>query len=69
MELDNLFAELERLTPEHFLYLGLAAMFGPFVVKLLGFKLLAPLVRPLALLVLVGGLYVKQEREGQEQSA
>lgn len=57
-------AELERLTPEHFLYLGLAAMFGPFVVKLLGFKLLAPLMRPLALLVLVAGLYAKQEHEG-----
>lgn len=69
MELDKLLAELERLTPQHFMYLGLAAMFGPFVVRLLGFKLLAPLVRPLALLVLVGGLYAKQEREGQSQSA
>lgn len=64
MEIDTLLAELERLTPQHFMYLGLAAMFGPFVVKLLGFKLFAPLVRPLALLVLVGGLYAKQEREG-----
>jgi hypothetical protein len=65
MDLDNLMAELEHLTAEQFMYLGLAAMFGPFVVKLLGFKILAPLVRPLALLVLVGGLYAKQERAAQ----
>ena len=65
MDLDNLLAGLERLTPEQFGYLGLAAIVGPFVTKLLGFKVLAPLVRPLALLVLVGGLYAKQVRAQQ----
>jgi hypothetical protein len=67
MDLDSLLEELERLTPEQFGYLGIAAIFGPFILKLLGFKMLAPLVRPLALLVLAGGLYAKQERAQQGQ--
>ena len=65
MDFDRILEELERLTPEQFGYLGLAAIFGPFVLKLLGFKLLSPLVRPLALLGLVGGLYAKQQRAQQ----
>jgi hypothetical protein len=61
MNLDDLVAELEKLTPEQFGYLGLAAMFGPLLLRILGFKLLSRLVRPLALLGLVGGLYAKQQ--------
>lgn len=61
MNLDDLLAELENLTPEQYGYLGVAAIFGPFVLRLLGFKLLARLVRPLALLALGGALYARQQ--------
>jgi hypothetical protein len=61
MSLDDLLAELERLTPEQYRYLGLAAIFGPFALKLLGFKLLGRLVRPLALALLLGSVYAKQQ--------
>ncbi len=61
MNTDDLLAELERLTPEQYGYLGLAALLGPTVLKLFGFKLLGRLVRPLALVALAGGLYAKQQ--------
>ena len=64
MNLDDLLAQLEQLTPEQYGYVGLAAVFGPLVLRLLGFKLLAPFIRPLALLVIVGGLYARQQRSG-----
>ena len=64
MNLDELLAQLEQLTPEQYGYAGLAALFGPLVLRLLGFKLLAPFIRPLALLVIVGGLYARQQRLG-----
>ena len=66
MNADDLLQQLEQLTPEQYGYLGLAAIFGPFVLRLLGFKILARFVRPLALLGLVGGLYArKQQGAGQ----
>ena len=64
MNLDDILAELEQLTPEHYGYVGLAAVFGPMLLRLLGFKLLAALIRPLAMLVLLGGLYARQQRTG-----
>ncbi len=66
MNQDELLTTLEQLTPEQFGYLGLAATFGPLLLRLFGFKLLSRLVRPLALLAIVGGLYAKQQlRESQ----
>ena len=62
MNLDDLLAQLEQLTPEQYGYAGVAALLGPLVLRLLGFRLLAVLVRPLALLVIVGGLYARQQR-------
>lgn len=62
MNLDDLLQQLERLTPEQYGYLGLGAIFGPLVLRLLGFKILARFIRPLALLVLVGGLYARQQQ-------
>jgi hypothetical protein len=67
MELDTILAELEQLTPEQYGYLGLAAIFGPMLLKLLGFKLLANLVRPLALVLIVGGIYARQQRASGQQ--
>jgi len=67
MNLDDLLAQLEQLTPEQFGYLGLIATAGPLLLRLLGFKLFSRLVRPLALLALVGGLYAKQQMRQAEQ--
>ena len=64
MDFDDLLSELEHLTPEQYGYLGLLAIFGPFVLRLFGFKLLAGLARPLALLALLGGLYARQQHSG-----
>ena len=64
MDFDNILAELEQLTPEQYGYLGLAAIFGPFVLRIFGFKALGALLRPLALLAIVGGLYARQQRSG-----
>lgn len=61
MELDTILAELEQLSPEHYGYLGLAAVFGPLLLKVLGFKLLGTLVRPIALVLIVGGIYARQQ--------
>ena len=66
MNLEDLLANLERLTPDQYGYLGLAALFGPFVLRLLGFKLLARLVRPLSLVALAGGWYARQQKLNEE---
>ncbi len=68
MNLDDLLGELEQLTPEQYGYLGLAAMLGPLTLRLFGFKLLARLIRPLALLAVVGGLYARQQSSGESGS-
>ena len=64
MNLGDLLAGLEQLTPEQYGYVGLAAVFGPLILRLFSFKLLANMIRPLALLVIVGGLYARQQRLG-----
>ena len=64
MTLDDILGELEQLTPEQYGYVGLVAIFGPFLLRLFGFKLLAALARPLALLVFLGALYARQQRTG-----
>jgi hypothetical protein len=61
MNLDDLLGELEQLTPEQFGYLGLLAVFGPILLRLIGFKTLSRLIRPLALLALAAGLYARQQ--------
>ena len=67
MELETLLAELEHLTAEQYGYLGIAAIFGPILLKLLGFKLLGNLIRPLALVIIVGGIYARQQRMSGQQ--
>ena len=64
MNSDDLLGQLEQLTPQQLGYLALLAAFGPLLLRLLGFKMLATWSRPLALLVLVGGLYAKQQQGG-----
>lgn len=61
MDLDSLVDTLEGLPGRTYGYVGLAAVFGPLLLKLLGFKSLGTVLRPLALLVLLGGAYAKQQ--------
>ena len=62
MSLDDLLAELEQLTPEQIGYVAIAALFGPLLLRIIGFKLLAGLIRPLAIAVIAGSLYARQQR-------
>ena len=64
MNSDDLLGQLEQLTPQQLSYLAVLAIFGPLLLRLLGFKMLATWSRPLALLVLVSALYAKQQQGG-----
>jgi hypothetical protein len=63
-EFDQLLRSLERLTPSDYGYVALTALIGPLALRLLGFRFLAPLVRPIALLILLGGAYAQQQKLG-----
>ncbi len=69
MNLDDMLEQLGQLTPDQMGYLGLAAAFGPLLLRLLGFKLIGRLVRPLALLALLGGMYARQQQGGAQGGA
>ncbi|HSH81673.1 MAG TPA: hypothetical protein VLA19_24365 [Herpetosiphonaceae bacterium] len=62
MNLDQLLHQLEHLPPRAYAAAGLTSVVGPLLLRLLGLTFLAQWVRPLALLVLLGGLYAQQER-------
>lgn len=66
MNWEDLQRELEQLTPEQYGYLGITALFGPLALRMLGFKMLATLIRPLALLAILGGLYAKQQHSDEQ---
>ncbi|MBA3944551.1 MAG: hypothetical protein H0X37_08320 [Herpetosiphonaceae bacterium] len=61
MDFDDLLDLLEGLPARTYGYVGLAALFGPLLLRLLGLKTLGNLLRPAALVVLLGGLYAKQQ--------
>ena len=65
MTMEDILGELEQLTPEQFGYIGLAALIGPFVLRLFGFKLLARLIRPLAVATFAMAAYARQQQYGQ----
>lgn len=62
MDLDSLLHTLERMPGRTYGYVGIAATVGPLLLRIMGFKALGNLIRPLALLVLVGGAYAKQQQ-------
>ncbi len=64
MDLENLpiLEQLAELPNRVYSYVALTAIAGPLAFRILGFKLLAQIVRPLALVVLLGGMYAKQQR-------
>ena len=66
MELEELpiFDQLAQLPNRTYSYVVIAAFAGPTVLKLFGFRTLGQLIRPLALVVLLSGMYAKQQRAG-----
>ncbi len=57
-----IFDQLAQLPNHIYSYVALAALAGPLTFRLFGFKLLSQLIRPLALVVLLSGMYAKQQR-------
>lgn len=66
VDLDQLVEQLAELPMQVYSYALLAALFGPFVLRLLGFKALGQLLRPAAIVVLLGGIYAKRQRLGNQ---
>ena len=64
MDLEDLpiFDQLAQLPNRTYSYVVIAAVAGPTALRLFGFKTLGQLIRPLALVVLLSGMYAKQQR-------
>jgi hypothetical protein len=64
MDLEELaiFDQLAEMPNRNYSYVVLAAVAGPLTLRLFGFKTLAQVIRPLALLILLSGMYAKQQR-------
>lgn len=62
MQFQEVLDQLRQLSTRQYSYVALAAVAGPLALRLLGFRTLARFVRPLALLVLLGGMYARQEQ-------
>ena len=67
MNTDEILDQLANLPSEVYAYTFAAALVGPLALRLLGFKALSQLIRPLALAVLIGGIYAKQEAQRGER--
>lgn len=61
MTIDEVLAELRRLPAQVYGYAILAAIAGPLVLRVLGLRALAPLVRPAAIVLVLAGMYAKQQ--------
>lgn len=59
---DEIVKQLAQLPMRVYSYAALAALFGPFVLRLLGLKALGQLLRPAALVVVLGGIYAKRQQ-------
>lgn len=66
LDLDEIVNQLNQLPMQVYSYAALAALFGPFVLRLLGFKALGTVLRPAALLLVVGGIYAKRQKFGEQ---
>ena len=64
-DLDQLVDQLNQLPMQVYSYAALAALFGPFVLRLFGFKALGQLLRPVALVLVLGGIYAKRQKLGE----
>ncbi len=64
MQSNDLLQQLARMSSRTYSYVALTVLVGPLVLRLFGFKWLSQIVRPLALVVLLGGIYAKRQRAG-----
>jgi hypothetical protein len=62
MTIDDILAELRALPAQVYGYAILVAIAGPLALRSLGLRSLAPLVRPAAIMLVLAGMYAKQER-------
>ena len=62
MNFNTLLERLDQLSPRTYGYIALGAIIGPTILHLLGLRGLAQWGQPLAILVLIGGAYAKQQR-------
>ncbi len=60
--LDELVNQLAQLPMQVYSYAALAALFGPFVLRLLGLGALGQILRPVALVLVLGGIYAKRQQ-------
>lgn len=61
MTLEEALDYLRRLSTRTYSYIVLAAILGPLTLRVLGLSSLARLIRPLAVLIVLGGMYAKQQ--------
>lgn len=62
MTFDDLLDQFAQLPNRVYSYVVIAAVAGPLALKVFGFGALGRIVRPVALAVLLGGMYAKQQR-------
>lgn len=68
MDLNSLVTQLRQLSTRTYSYVLLSALIGPLLLRLLGLGALGRLVRPLALAVLLGGVYARQQGQSDMSS-
>ncbi len=64
MDLNDVLDQLAQISTRTYSYVLLAAVAGPLALRLFGFKTLSRLIRPIALVVLLGGMYARQQQAG-----
>lgn len=67
MTTDEILDQLAQLPSQVYAYTFVAALVGPTALRIFGLKTLSQVIRPLALLLLIGGIYAKQEAAGGKQ--
>jgi hypothetical protein len=68
MILDDLLTQLAELPTAMYRNVLFAALIGPLFLRLFGLKSFSKIVRPIALLTIVAGMYAKQRKLGDETS-
>ncbi len=65
LNLDELVNQLAQIPMRVYSYATVGALFGPFVLRLLGFGALGKLLQPAAIAFVVGGIYAKRQKLGE----
>lgn len=62
---DELVNQLDQIPMRVYSYATLAALVGPFVLRLLGLGALGRLLQPAVIVFVVGGIYAKRQKLGE----